>query len=57
MIDLMPGLTILTYGQEVKIKRIDYDNNIIFLEHSIIVPTKEYSRDFININEKFEIII
>lgn len=53
------GATILTYGQEVKISQVVNvkGKNKIYLEHSIVVPTKEYTRDYINENEIQKYII
>jgi hypothetical protein len=49
------GMTIITYGQEVKIAKIDEgvitDKTIIYLEHPIVVPTREYTRDYISVDE------
>lgn len=43
------GDIIMTYGQKVVIDYIE--NNTIYLKSSIVVPTIEYTRNYININE------
>lgn len=43
------GDEIIVYGQKVKIESIENDK--IILEHPIVVPGVEYTRDYINIKE------
>lgn len=43
-INLEKGTKILVYGQEVEIEKI-------ILKHPIVVPTQEYTRDWITPNE------
>ena len=43
------GDEIIVYGQKVKIESIENDR--IILEHPIVVPGVEYTRDYINIKE------
>lgn len=47
------GATIIAYGQEVKIAQvIDINGKYrVYLEHSIVVPSKEYTRDYISPKE------
>jgi len=47
------GATIIVYGQEVKIEQIITINGKqrIYLEHSIVVPSVEYTRDYISKEE------
>ena len=47
------GATIITYGQKVKISQVIEQNNKyrIYLEHPIVVPTSEYTRDYITVDE------
>ena len=46
--------TIKSYGQIEKV--IDIEDGIIYLEHSIVVPGCEYTRDYIYPKEIQEII-
>jgi hypothetical protein len=52
---LIKGTKIIVYGQKVKIKEV-ITQHIIYLEHSIIVPSVEYSRDYISSDEIQQII-
>lgn len=47
------GATIVVYGQEVKIVEvITIDGRSrIYLEHPVVVPSIEYTRDYISNNE------
>ncbi|MFA5068204.1 MAG: hypothetical protein WC466_09280 [Candidatus Izemoplasmatales bacterium] len=47
------GSKILVYGQEAVISQIVQVNNKtrIYLEHSVVVPGAEYTRDYISIEE------
>ena len=47
------GAKIISYGQEVKIDEVTLINDkyFIVLEHPIVVPTREYTRNFIDENE------
>ncbi len=44
------GTKIIAFGQEVVIIEISPEN-VIYLEHPIVVPTKEYVRDYITEDE------
>lgn len=52
---LKKGTKILVHGQKVKIKKV-ITQQLIYLEHSIVVPSEEYSRDYINSDEIQQII-
>lgn len=52
---LIKGTTIIVYGQKVKIKKV-ITQQLIYLEHSIVVPSVEYSRDYISSDEIQQII-
>lgn len=47
------GATIVVYGQEVKIAQVVTVNgkHRIYLEHPIVVPSAEYTRDYISSDE------
>lgn len=47
------GATIVAYGQEVKIAQVVTikGKHRIYLEHPIVVPSEEYTRDYIS-NDK-----
>jgi hypothetical protein len=47
------GATIVAYGQEVKIVQVVTvkGNHRIYLEHPIVVPFVEYTRDYISSDE------
>lgn len=53
MIEVEIGSYITVYGQIAKVIEIQKNNNsiIIWLEHSIIVPSVIYARDYITIDE------
>ncbi len=50
---LIEGALIVTYGQKVRISQVVTvrGKHIVYLEHPIIVPTKEYTRDYIEPEE------
>lgn len=47
------GTIIVAYGQKVKIAQVVIIKGKyrIYLEHSIVVPSVEYTRDYISIDE------
>jgi len=47
------GAIIVAYGQEVKISQVVTIKGIqrIYLEHPIVVPSVEYTRDYISSDE------
>lgn len=45
-----------SFGQTVKVIEIDLNNKIYYLDHPIVVPTIEYTRDYIYFNEIEEIL-
>ena len=47
------GATIVAYGQEVKIAQVVTikGKHRIYLEHPIVVPSEEYTRDYISNDE------
>jgi hypothetical protein len=52
---LIKNTKIIVYGQKVKIKEV-ITQQLIYLEHSIVVPSVEYSRDYISSDEIQQII-
>lgn len=52
------GSKIITHGQEAIIAEVIVYNNVIrcYLDRNIVVPTKEYIRDYIDSSEIDEII-
>jgi len=52
---LIKGTKMIIYGQKVKIKEV-ITQQLIYLEHSIVVPSVEYSRDYISSDEIQQII-
>ena len=47
------GATIIAYGQTVKIAYVETVNGktMVYLEHPIVVPTREYTRNYISLEE------
>lgn len=48
--DIRKGTKIVAFGQEVIVIEITSEN-VIYLEHPIVVPTKEYVRDYVTEDE------
>ena len=44
-----PGDVIICFGQRVTVMEIESDR--YYLEHPIVVPTKEYTRNYVYLNE------